>query len=254
MLIKFLLNGKEINLTSDDIIIESTNFSVDKDGNITCNNMKCNNMQSTNGNFVGGKVLLWGGNKGNANLVVGKTENYYSSDFSEILPGKIFVDNRTSGDCGFYANAGSGGNTHAYLYANNNGGGLTIGSSATSNFCTINGSNSRMTIYGDIYANAYNNNSKEEIKKNIEKFEENAIELLKNSEIYTFNYKTENDTDKKHIGFIIGDKYNTPNEIIANNNEGIDIYSMVSILWKSVQEQQEKIDMLENKIKELEAR
>ena len=35
MQIKYRLNGKEINLTSENTTIKSTNFSVDKNGNIT---------------------------------------------------------------------------------------------------------------------------------------------------------------------------------------------------------------------------
>ena len=38
MLIRFLLSGKEIDLTSDNININSTNFKVDKNGNVTCKN------------------------------------------------------------------------------------------------------------------------------------------------------------------------------------------------------------------------
>lgn len=38
MLIKFLLNGKQINLTSDNTVIKSNNFNVDKNGNMSCNN------------------------------------------------------------------------------------------------------------------------------------------------------------------------------------------------------------------------
>ena len=41
--IKLALNGKEINLTSDDININSTNFKVDKDGNVTSNNLTASN-------------------------------------------------------------------------------------------------------------------------------------------------------------------------------------------------------------------
>lgn len=37
-LIKFLLNGKEINLTSDNTVIKSNNFNIDKNGNMSCNN------------------------------------------------------------------------------------------------------------------------------------------------------------------------------------------------------------------------
>ena len=39
---KISLNGKTINMTSDNIAIQSTNFNVDKNGNLTCNNMTAN--------------------------------------------------------------------------------------------------------------------------------------------------------------------------------------------------------------------
>ena len=81
--------------------------------------------------------------------------------------------------------------------------------------------------------------SKESKKKNITKYEENAIEIVKNSEIYTYNFKSEDDKHKKHIGFVIpdaGGNYKTPEQVIANNGEGISNYDMTSILWKCVQE------------------
>jgi len=105
-----------------------------------------------------------------------------------------------------------------------------------------------------MYANAYNYNSLESKKKNITKFDGNAIDILKNSELYKFNYKNEKDTDKKHIGFIIPDKggnYKTPIEVISQNKEAINSYTMTSILWKAVQEQQEIIENLQKEIKNM---
>lgn len=90
--------------------------------------------------------------------------------------------------------------------------------------------------------------SKESIKKNFEKIN-NAIGIIKNSEIYKYNFKLENDKDKKHIGFVIpdlGGEFKTPSEVILG--DGIDTYSMISVLWKAVQEQQEKIEKLEETI------
>lgn len=95
--------------------------------------------------------------------------------------------------------------------------------------------------------------SKESVKKNIELYKDKALDILKQSEIYQYNFKSEKDDDKKHIGFVIGDeggKYKTPDEVISNG-EGIDTYAMTSILWKAVQEQQEIIDELQKQIKEL---
>lgn len=86
--------------------------------------------------------------------------------------------------------------------------------------------------------------SLESIKKNVSLYNEDALKLIKNAEIYSYNLKSEKDTDKKHIGFVIGDKYKTPQEVIAKSGDGIDIYSMCSILWKAVQELTEEIEKL----------
>ena len=64
----------------------------------------------------------------------------------------------------------------------------------------------------------------------------------------------EKNNEKKHIGFVIGDKYKTPNEVISQSGQAIELYNMTSILWKAVQEQQEQINELQNKIEKLEAK
>ena len=92
--------------------------------------------------------------------------------------------------------------------------------------------------------------SLESIKKNFEEVED-ATSIIKNSEIYKYNFKSEEDTDKKHYGFVIGEDYNTPEEVISKSGEGIDTYSMCSILWKAVQEQQETIEALQKEINNL---
>ena len=63
--------------------------------------------------------------------------------------------------------------------------------------------------------------------------------------------KTQNNDDKKHIGFVIGDNYKYSEEITSGENEGVDIYSMVSVCFKAIQEQQEQIKMLKNEINQL---
>ena len=53
------------------------------------------------------------------------------------------------------------------------------------------------------------------------------------------------------IGFIIGENYKTPNEVISKEGQAIGIYSMAGILWKAIQEQQQEIEDLKNKLKEV---
>ncbi len=96
--------------------------------------------------------------------------------------------------------------------------------------------------------------SLESIKKNISESDINALEIIKNAKIYTYNLKTEKDTDKKHIGFVIGDKYKTPEEVIAKSGDGIDTYTMSSIMWKALQEINSENEKLKQRIEELEAK
>lgn len=88
------------------------------------------------------------------------------------------------------------------------------------------------------------------MKKNFEKLE-NGLDIIKATDIYKYNLVTQNDEEKKHIGFIIGDKYNYAKEITSNSNDGVDIYSMVSVAYKAIQEQQEIIEQLKESIEEM---
>ena len=90
----------------------------------------------------------------------------------------------------------------------------------------------------------------EKDKKNFEVLN-NGLEIIKNTDIYKYHLKSQNDTDKKHIGFVIGDKYNYSQEITSQNNDGVDTYSMISVAYKAIQEQQELIEQLQKEIKEL---
>ena len=97
--------------------------------------------------------------------------------------------------------------------------------------------------------------SKESEKKNFEKFK-NALDVIKNTDIYKYNLKFQNDDEKKHIGFVIGDKYNYSSEITAldeNGNEtGVDLYSMASVCLQAIKEQQLIIENLQKRIEVLE--
>ena len=92
--------------------------------------------------------------------------------------------------------------------------------------------------------------SLESEKKNFEKLK-NALDIIKTIDIYRYNLKTENDKDKKHIGFVIGDNYNYSKEVTSLDNTGVDTYSFVSLCCKAIQEQQEQIEELKKEIEKL---
>lgn len=56
---------------------------------------------------------------------------------------------------------------------------------------------------------------------------------------------------KKHIGIVIGNKYRYKKEITTQNNDGIDLYSMIAVAYKAIQEQQQMIDDLKHEIEVL---
>ena len=103
---------------------------------------------------------------------------------------------------------------------------------------------------------AFIDNSREELKKNIKKYKNNAIQEIMNTDIYEFNYKSEEENKRKHIGFIIGENYKYSDRITATDNKnkeiGADIYSMISVAYKAIQEQQEIIESLKKEIEALE--
>ena len=113
----------------------------------------------------------------------------------------------------------------------------------------VNLANHNVNNGGTITAVSFVQTSKEEFKKNISKFNKNALELVKNGDVYEYNYKEENDSDKKHIGFVIGKEYKVPKEIISENGNGIDTYSVEGVLWKAVQELQKEIEKIKKEIK-----
>lgn len=106
---------------------------------------------------------------------------------------------------------------------------------------------------GDITCNSVIQTSLESCKKNFEKLQ-NGLDIIKDTEIYKYNLKSQSDGDKKHIGFVIGKNYKYSNEITALDNTGIEIgvdtYSMISVAYKAIQEQQEQIEELQEKDKQ----
>ena len=89
-----------------------------------------------------------------------------------------------------------------------------------------------------------------ESKKNFEKLQDNALETIKNIDIYKYNLKSEKDTDKKHIGFVIGDNYNYSKEVTSIDNQGVDNYSFTSLCCKAIQELSQQVEKLEKQLKE----
>ena len=234
MLIGFLLIGKTINLTSDDVVIQSNNFNVDKYGNMSCSNATVNggtitgayiNLISTNQTCANPFLEIVNSDNTDEKVNLGSRYMRFTSPDGDSM---IDISSANSNEAGY--------NPEIQIWrANGQFTGITAESIVTS---------------GDMYCNTLYQTSLKEKKKNFENFE-NALDIIKSIDIYKYNFKNENDEDKKHIGFVIGQDFEYSKEVTSKNNEGVDIYSFVSVCCKAIQEQQEQIEALQKEIKEL---
>lgn len=98
--------------------------------------------------------------------------------------------------------------------------------------------------YRPIRASAFTVSSSRDVKKNIEDYSGDALELVNGTRVTQYNLNDEDeDVDYKRIGLIVQE---SPLEIINFiGGDSIDLYEMASILWKSVQELDAKNKALE---------
>lgn len=212
------INADKINING--AISANGNFKVDKDGNMECQN----------GKFDGNINLTNVENNGDRFSIKGSFGDF-------ILNPHGFA---------FYANPL--GSKYVVLDMSEAGcPNITLGNNLSEN------PPDETTVVSaiEIMTPKLTQTSREETKKNFEKLE-NGLDIVKATEIYKYNLKNEEDTKKKHIGFVIGKNYKYAHEITAEDNEGkeigVDTYSMVSVLWKAVQELTTKVEKLEQEV------
>ena len=219
---KISLAGKAINLTSDNIAISSNNFSVDKNGNMSCNNA----------NVTGGNISL-----GDSGRSGGLINVYDNSDIST----KTLLS--SWGPTMYFRNKRMCYPVQIENAYDSNYGGIGY------YFEDTNGTYTKIEPTEIVTPVVYQTSKKED-KKNFEKFN-HALETIQNIDIYKYNLKIEEDGTKKHIGFVIGNDFNYSKEITSGKNDGVDIYSFVSLCCKAIQEQQQEIEELKKEIQEL---
>ena len=226
-------SSDEILLKGNRVLIESDNFKLSKNGQVVITD------STAEGTTTDQK----------ANFTI---QNKDGNIKTQILPNRVLL---------------SGGSAKAYLLNTSSWGYIGVSSDTDIGKCRMisagsdltfidcsDGNNTSTMTPQEITSPKLTQTSLENIKKNISYYRENALEIILNSEIYSYNLKSEKDTDKKHIGFVIGDKYKTPKDIMNTEENAIELYSAIGILWKAIQEQQELIKKQNNTIKDLENR
>ena len=250
-------NGQGIvNLKGNQVTIDSDYFKLYSDGSIQCENADMKDATMTNANIVNGDI----------NITSDATTSHFHlgltgfNCYTDIYPNGYTFDNEDNGVLYKVQEIGYNNTNDIAIFIKTSddyssqlaGGYLRF--LDDNNFANIN-----IDGYtGDIHAegtidsiNGICQGSREEIKKNFEKFD-NALDIIKNVDIYKYHLKEQNDDEKKHIGFVIGNKYKYSEAITTQNNDGVDLYSFVSVCCQAIQEQQTQIEKLTKRIEALE--
>lgn len=250
-------SAEEISINANKISLEgittiNDGFSIDIEGNMIANN----------GEFTGGKITLYDDDSsGKTPKFEIKTSN--QNRWVTVSPYKISLD-RNDGPSGYSGayfdiwaidsftslmlrNKNISNKIELLLYNDLSGVSLDITSNNQQVF-TISDQN---TYIKNLTYQTISGSSLASKKKNFELLQESGIDIICKSDIYKFNFKDEEDKCKKHIGIVIGDEYNYSKLITNVENTNVDLYSMISVAWKAIQEQTEKIEQLKKEIKKL---
>ena len=219
------INGRAITggTITGTSITNGNNFSVDKNGNMTCTNA------TVNGTIISNNATITGGL---INLISSNHEaNFQITEYGGGSQSRCFSGGMTFEDL-----------TYSSI--------INITTLLSDPLISVNNDDNSTYIHASyidtpqLICPDVTPSSTEGIKKNILKFTKHATEIINNADIYEYNLKTDKDTDRKMIGFVIGDKYRTPDEVLSKDGEAVRLYSIACILWKGFQEQEEKINKL----------
>ena len=229
----------------------------------------------------GGTLTLGGLNNTNGTLTMKDASNNtiggWNKDGIEITKGKIHLQAQNAQDFDKFKITSANDNwkvemSPGYLEASGtvsgsqyisqysiagltvNKGNIMSAIAADEGFINEGGSTGRVvfniTGNGRAQGGSWLNGSLAEYKTNIEPCED-MLDLVNDTEIYRYNFKGEFEQgiDNKSYGVVIGEEYkHTPEEILGAERDSVDTYSMISVLWKAVQELSAKVDDLESKL------
>lgn len=233
-----------INLIGNKVTIESDNFTLDEEGNVDCNNALMNNIRIENGNIelestppegstiAPSKIQVYNSNNTNKYSSISSYKNRVNDDnyYADMAAGQLALGKKYTGT-----------DTSVFIKADT---GIQVSDNGLYTDIKYNS----ISTPGSVSASSFINTSLESVKKNIKEFK-NATDIIKETDVYSYNWKDDKKEDKKHFGLVIGEKYNTPKEFISNDGKGIDLYSTLSICLQAIKEQQEEIEELKKEIK-----
>lgn len=137
--------------------------------------------------------------------------------------------NTTTGNTGSFSELGSG-EINSY--------GISFKQGSYNTYMYYNGINST----GNIVGKNIGASSSSKIKRDVSE-KSSVVEMIKSSKIYEYYHKTDDEFKRKKTGFIIENE--TPKDVISDDGESVDLYSMASINWKATQEILDRLEAIE---------
>ncbi|WLR41668.1 phage tail protein [Bacillus carboniphilus] len=134
----------------------------------------------------------------------------------------------------------SDGNGHSTLQGANR---AVIKFLKTSN--TVQIRNSSDNGYADLHCSDLTETSSRDLKKNIVAYEDSVLESIASTPVYNYHLLNDLDEEMPRLGIILDE---APVDIVSPSGAGISNYSMVSYLWKAIQELNDKVIDLENQL------
>lgn len=268
-------SAEEVTIDANRLNINGTisangNFEVTKDGTLKAINAYLSGLLINGGNPLeneAGTMIDQNGNMYCSNLRI-----YSNLGFNGL---QVFATNNNcrtiimNNGLQIYPNNNSSERTFEALYSENNGysyirmqsgqiqiqNGIIFLNDGELNVGHINASG--YGYFNDyVRATEFVNASEKSLKENIQKLKDKktkrkAVDIVKEMDICEYNLKG---NEEKEIGVVIGDGYNTAEEILSEDKKGIKLYSMISLLYRAFQEDLEERDNKNNKLKQLEDR
>lgn len=130
----------------------------------------------------------------------------------------------------------------AFSFTNNPSAGITYGTFSRLRFAigALQARNVADSAFIPILASAFNVNSERQSKTDIEQIKCKALEKILNTSVYQYHVKDQK-IDYQRIGLMAEE---APEEILERDKKAVDLYSMISLGWKAIQELHEKINTL----------
>ena len=244
------LSPEQIKILAKNLQLEgftsiNGNFTIDEQGNMICNDATINGAVIANGeNFSVDE-------NGNVVCKSATMENVTCENFtiknSTIQEGYIELKS-TNGNSSFSVTDTSTDRLNSELSANQLNFNSNLGRNVAGIGIDMASGNGFMSVTGVAECGNLIQTSAKEKKKYIKKIDKKALDLINNSDICQYQLKGEKATGHRHIGLVVGKDYNCPDEVVSEDKKGVEIYSMIALAWKAIQELSEENKKLKEKL------